>query len=101
VSEVKGPIPGGDCFFLGHGSRPFTSASWHKCTARMMLRSSALGVLMWSEREQGHSAEQVPVSAYDGSFKNPKDLKEVRQEQPTTSTPCKESCQDVKGRVFL
>jgi len=30
--------------------------------------------IMWSERKQGFSTEQVPVSSYGGSFKNLKDL---------------------------
>ena len=32
---------------------------------------------MWSERKHGLSAEQVPVSAYVGSSKNLKDLKDL------------------------
>ena len=31
---------------------------------------------MWSERKHGLSTEPVPVSAYVGSSKNPKDLKD-------------------------
>ena len=35
-----------------------------------------LGMSLWSERKHDLSAEQFPVSAYDGSLKNLKDLKE-------------------------
>ena len=43
-----------------------------------LARSSVQGGLMWSERKHGFFAESIPVSAYVGSSKNLKNLKDSR-----------------------
>ena len=63
-----------------HGARPvdliITMIKWTR-TSRLSVKNSLSywGAIMSSERKQGFSAEQVPVSAYGGSLNNLKDLK--------------------------